>query len=121
MEDISKFLTNPTLNWSLYTIINAMMVANVLVGTLHARLKNEYKGWYFKEHVEKKILYSLVLLVSLVVAHDTQTHALGSVLTGFFIKIEWKSFKKHFIEYNEEKKDNGGEKKEEVQDFDSII
>lgn len=70
MEDILKFLINLILNWSLYIIINVMMVVNVLVGILYVRLKNEYKGWYFKEYVEKKILYFFVLLVSLVVVYD---------------------------------------------------
>lgn len=101
--DNLNILTNPNLNWTVFIILSVIMIANVVVGSLHAKVTNEFNAKYFLEHIVKKVIFSFVLLVTIVFAHEKQVHELGTLLMGAYAWVEGKSFKKHFLDYQEEK------------------
>lgn len=101
---LENFIGSIGISWTVLVVIAAVMIANTIAGYLHSQTTNTFDRKYFNEHTSKKaIILGLITLVTLLSSVDTRIHELANLMIAAYSVVEFKSFRKHYLEYQEVK------------------
>lgn len=93
-----QLLSNITLSWVSFYALVIIMIANTLAGVIQAYLQKEFDKSRFIEKTVEKLITLCLLLMGVMYNHISEVHSAGTILMVLHFNIQWKSYRKHFIE-----------------------